>query len=193
MKELIEDLLTFSQTTASTESFEVVDMNTILEEVKSILSASIEEKNAIIESLTTLPILKGIRFQIQQLLLNLLSNSIKYCIENARPHIKISCEKLMGKENDNIGMIPGKYYYKLKFEDNGIGFEVDDIEKIFGLFQRLHNKDQYSGTGIGLAICRKIVQNHEGFITAKSSPGKGSVFCVFLPADPISKSGEFIN
>ena len=174
MQLLIEDLLMFSQTTANESNFESTDLNSVLEEVKTILSATIEEKKAVIEA-ARLPVLKGIPFQLQQLLLNLISNAIKYAKENTAPHIKISSTVVKGQEI-NLPVAADKNYIELTIADNGIGFETEQAEKIFGLFQRLHNKDKYSGTGIGLAICKKIAHNHNGFIQARSVASKGSVF-----------------
>ncbi len=180
MKLLIEDLLMFSQTTANEDNFELSDLNHLLDEVKIILSTLIEEKKAVIES-RDLPTLRVIPFQIQQLLLNLISNAIKYSKENTIPRIKISSRVVTGDQIGDSGAIAGKDYFELQVKDNGIGFDEENSERIFGLFQRLHNKDKYSGTGIGLAICKKIVHNHNGFIKARSEVGKGSVFYVYLP------------
>jgi len=180
MQLLIENLLTFSQTNVSEHSFEHIDLNTILEETKNLLSHFIEEKEAIIES-TPLPVLRVVPFQFQQLLLNLIGNAIKYSHENTAPHIKISYELVKGEKISVPAAVPEKNYFELKVEDNGIGFEEENAEKIFGLFQRLHSKEKYSGTGIGLAICKKIAHNHNGFIVAKSIYSKGSTFFVYIP------------
>lgn len=181
MKLLIEDLLMFSQTTGNENNFEQVDLELVLEEVKNILSASIDEKQAVIESMA-LPTIRAIPFQIQQLFLNLISNAIKYSGENAKPHIQIRSE-VVDSSVIPVPSLTGKYI-EISFKDNGIGFEEEHAEKIFGLFQRLHHKDQYSGTGIGLAICKKIMQNHHGFIYAHSTLGKGSVFTTYFPYKP---------
>ena len=193
MKMLIEDLLTFSQSTMGEGNFETTDLNIFLQEVKNTLSDVIEEKKVAIES-TPLPSLYVVSFQIQQVLMNLISNSIKYSHEHTSVHIKISSDIVKGDQIKLRGPVHGKNYFALKVEDNGIGFDNSNAEKIFELFQRLHTKDKYSGTGIGLAICRKIVQNHHGFIMAESIPGKGSVFYVYLPNDVVIKSnGRLIN
>ncbi len=193
MKMLIEDLLTFSQTTSSTSNFEITDLNLLLEEVKNTLSAIIEDKKVIIES-TPLPTIKVIPFQLQQVLLNLISNAIKYSKDGIPPHIKISFDIVKGEKIKTHGLFPYKNYVELKIEDNGIGFEENQSEKIFGLFQRLHSKDKYSGTGIGLAICKKMIQNHNGFIVAKSSLGVGSAFYVYLPNDTmVSNDRQLAN
>ncbi|MEP7169766.1 MAG: PAS domain S-box protein, partial [Bacteroidota bacterium] len=182
MKMLIEDLLTFSQSTVSEENFESTDLNMLLEDVKNTLAAAIEENKAVVES-APLPTVRIVPFQFNQVLLNLISNAIKYSRNDAPVHIKITSDIVRGEKIKIHGAIPGKNYFELKVEDNGIGFDESNAEKIFGLFYRLHRKNEYSGTGIGLAICKKIVQNHNGFIMAKSVPGKGSVFYVYLPGE----------
>jgi PAS domain S-box-containing protein len=182
MQSLIEDLLVFSQTTAGENKFEYADLNVILEEVMIFLSASMEEKQAVIEN-EFLPTLKVIPFQIQQLLLNLISNAIKYSKEEVSPHIKISVSLVKGKNVAPLLTHPEKNYFEFKVTDNGIGFEEEHSEKIFELFQRLHNKDKYFGTGIGLAICKKILHNHNGFILAKSKPQEGATFFFYLPTE----------
>jgi PAS domain S-box-containing protein len=182
MKLLIEDLLMFSQATATEDKFEFADLNTLLDEAQYILSTVIEEKTARIES-DKLPELRVIPFQIQQLFLNLVSNAIKYSHENQPPVIRISSKTVTGTAIDDSKAVASASYFEIKIQDNGIGFDEENAEKIFGLFQRLHNKDKYSGTGIGLAICKKIVNNHHGFIRASSTPGKGSAFYVYLPME----------
>lgn len=180
MQSLIEDLLLFSQATAGENKFERIDLNSVLEEVLSILSASIEEKNAQIES-DALPVLKVIPFQMQQLLLNLISNAIKYSCSTIPPKIKIGVRKTKGAVLHHPEIQAEKEYFEFSVQDNGIGFDQEHAEKIFELFQRLHNKDKYFGTGVGLAICKKIVHNHNGFILARSRPGEGAVFYFYLP------------
>ena len=115
--------------------------------------------------------------QMEQLFINLIGNAIKYSKPGISPVINISSQKLKAGEKDNL---LGKDAWKINFSDNGIGFDERYLEKIFQMFQRLHNKDTYSGTGIGLAICKKIAENHNGLITANSIPGEGSTFTVFL-------------
>lgn len=192
MQLLIEDLLTFSHTTATQTSFVLTDLNEVVNEVKSTLAASLEEKSVVIEC-PVLPSILAIRFQVQQLLLNLISNSIKYAKEDVPPHIVISCKLLKGKALSNFPAIATKQYLEMKLTDNGIGFDREHKDKIFGLFQRLHNKDKYSGTGIGLAICKKIVNNHKGFINAESEPGKGATFTFYLPMEKEKKTVKDVS
>ncbi len=188
MKMLITDLLTFSQTTNTEQNIEITDLNEVLEEVKNTLSTVIEEKKVIIES-SMLPVLPIVPFQIHQVMLNIIMNGIKYSKPEIPARIKLTSGLVKGEQIKLRGAVPSRKYVELIFEDNGIGFDESQAEKIFGLFYRLHSKDKYSGTGIGLAICKKMVQNHNGFILARSKPGIGSAFYVYLPGDNQSHSG----
>lgn len=181
MRALIDDLLLFSRANKIEKVFEQTDFNQILESVRQELSQTIEEKNAVLSS-AHLPTLNVIPFQIQQLFTNLIGNSLKYSNPNVSPEIKIECEIISAGESPALrGNAPANYY-KISVTDNGLGFEQKYADHIFILFQRLHNKSEYPGTGIGLAICKKIVENHDGFITAEGKPGIGATFTIFLPA-----------
>ncbi len=182
MQLLIDDLLSFSRTSMSEKIFEPVDMNAILREVKTSLKHSIDDNKVKITS-SQLPTIKGIPFQLHQLLENIFTNAIKYQNNNVAPKIKVSSTIVMGNQIPNVSAIPRKKYYKLSIADNGIGFEDQYAMRIFEPFKRLHGKNEYSGTGIGLAICKKIADNHNGFINAEGKPGIGSVFHVYLPMD----------
>jgi hypothetical protein len=192
MKMLIEDLLIFSQSIIREENFEFTNLNLMLHDVQTTLAAIIEDKKVIIEC-DFLPVLRVVPFQFQQVLLNLIVNAIKYTAENTVPHIKISAGILSGKDLKFTEAQPDKSYCEIRVADNGIGFDESHAESIFKLFHRLHKKDEYSGTGIGLAICKKIVQNHQGFIKANSVPGKGSVFSFFLPHEPQPQKQRLAN
>lgn len=181
MRILIEDLLQFSRTTKTEKSWEKTDFNLLLENAKLELIQTIETKKATILS-NDLPTLKVIPFQIQQLFINLIGNSLKYSKENSPPIIKINSSKITANSDESLPQ-NNHNYYKITFEDNGIGFEQEYATKIFTLFNRLHNKNNYEGTGIGLAICKKIVENHNGFIFAKGVLNEGATFSVYLPAD----------
>lgn len=122
---------------------------------------------------------------MDQLFSNIIGNAIKYSKEGIAPVIKIDAQKINAGGNGNL--LAGDAW-KIEFSDNGIGFDERFLDKIFQMFQRLHTKDAYSGTGIGLAICKKIMENHSGTITAKSTPGTGSVFLIYLPQNTISES-----
>jgi PAS domain S-box-containing protein len=179
MQKLIEDFLTFSQTFGH-QDWEKIDLNHLLEEIRSELVTRIEEKRATI-TVEKLPVIFGVRFQIKQLITNLISNALKYTAEGVSPIITVSGVMLKGSEVPLKDVDAESSYAKISVRDNGIGFEEKYRAKIFELFQRLHSRHVYSGTGIGLALCKKIVENAHGFITADSEPGKGSVFTFYLP------------
>ncbi len=180
MQSLIDSLLNFSRTNTADLTFESTDLNMIMEDVKNNLKETIEEKKAVIE-FSPLPVLHVVAVQFHQLFLNLLSNALKYSKAHITPHIKIRVDIVNGEGLEKSGGHAEKNYWKISMEDNGIGFEQQYEHKIFELFQRLHGKIEYSGTGIGLAICKKIVQKHNGFMTAQGQPGIGSVFSIYLP------------
>jgi light-regulated signal transduction histidine kinase (bacteriophytochrome) len=182
MRILIEDLLQYSRTTKTEKVFEDTNLNDLLENVKIDLAQFIEEKHAKIQN-QSLPKLKVIPFQIQQLFANLINNSLKYSKADTIPEIKITCKKVSAADEEFIPKSTKDKFYKITFKDNGIGFEQEYAEKIFVLFNRLHNKNEYEGTGIGLAICKKIVENHRGFIFATGKPNAGATFIIYLPED----------
>lgn len=182
MRILIQDLLQFSRTNKAEKVFEEADLNSLLENAKQELAQIIEDKKAVIEN-NELPILNVIPFQIQQLFTNLISNSLKYSKEDTNPIIKINCSTIAANEEEEFLPNSNSKYYKITIEDNGIGFEQEYAKKIFILFNRLHNKNEYEGTGIGLAICKKIVENHKGFIFANSELNKGATFTIYIPAE----------
>ena len=180
MRVLIQDLLQFSRTNKGEKVFEEADLNVLLENAKQELAQIMEDKKAIVES-NELPTLNVIPFQIQQLFINLIGNSLKYSKAETAPIIKINVSIITHNEENLLPNTTSKYY-KITIEDNGIGFEQEYAKKIFILFNRLHNKNEYEGTGIGLAICKKIVENHKGFIVAKGIPDQGATFIIYLPA-----------
>ena len=182
MRLLIKDLLQFSRTNKSEKVFEMADLNEILEAAKHEIAESISDKSAIIKS-EHLPTLKVIPFQIQQMFINLLGNSIKYSKANVPPEIHIDYRKGSLQQIGQLVLPAKKDFHKFTFSDNGIGFSEEYSQRIFELFSRLHNKDEIAGTGIGLAICKKIVENHKGYILAKGKPGEGAVFEIYLPED----------
>lgn len=179
MQNLIESLLNFSRTNLSETVFEKTDLNQTLNDVQTVLNDLITIQDAVIES-QTLPTLNAVPIQMHQLFLNLISNSIKYSNPDVAPHIKISAEKVTVNEVAG-GLKKDGEYWKITINDNGIGFEQQYENKIFELFQRLHGKTEYEGTGIGLAICKKIVQTHNGTISAIGQLGIGSTFTFYLP------------
>ncbi|MEO8934080.1 MAG: ATP-binding protein [Xanthomarina sp.] len=181
MQSLIQNLLAYSRIDSSKTDFETIDLNLVLEKALEDLTASIAETNAKIE-IHQLPVIKGVFFQIEQLFVNLISNAIKYKSNIETPHIEIRSEKVSASKIKSNFIKSHSYYYKISVNDNGIGFDNKHAEKIFEVFQRLHQKTEYSGTGIGLAICKKIVENHNGFIYATSKLGEGAHFIIYLPA-----------
>ena len=184
MRILIEDLLQYSRTTKTEKVFEEIDLNDLLENAKVEMAQFIEDKKAKIQS-QDLPQLKVIPFQIQQLFINLINNSLKYSKSDTTPDIKISCKRVTAADEEKIPKRTKDKFYKITFKDNGIGFEQEYAEKIFVLFNRLHNKNEYEGTGIGLAICKKIVENHKGFIFATAKPNIGATFTIYLPENDV--------
>lgn len=181
MQILIKHLLAYSRINKAKKDFIKVDLNETMNKVLEDLDERIKEAKIEIV-IDKLPTVKAIPFQMEQLLNNLISNAIKYRIPNESSKVVIDCKKLPKAKIPDDFDYKRKSYFRLSVMDNGIGFDQENAEKIFGLFERLHQKDEYSGTGIGLAICKKIVENHKGHIFAESEENKGASFCVYLPA-----------
>jgi two-component system CheB/CheR fusion protein len=180
MRNLIISLIDYSRIDRTELNFVPYDLNAIVEESKNDLQLIIAEKHAIIEY-ENLPVLNGLHVQLCQLFTNLISNAIKYSRPDIIPHIKITSERIDGKEINHPAAIKSLEYFAIKIADNGIGFEEEYATKIFEAFQRLHGRTEYSGTGIGLSIVKKIVTNHNGFVVAEGKPGIGSIFTIYLP------------
>jgi len=179
MRDLIQSILVYSRLSKTGEELVDTDLNKILGDVTSDLELLMEEKGATIQS-DPLPVIKANALQMHQLFSNLISNSIKFSRQS--PMIRIQAQVVAGKEMNLADKInPQQQYLRLTFRDNGIGFEPRFKEQIFNLFQRLHGKDEFSGTGIGLSIVKKIVEQHNGFIEADSQPGEGAVFNIWIP------------
>ncbi len=181
MQELIEDLLTYSRTKNSELVFELTDLNKIVHELEKDLEIVISEKKAIIE--VNLDTLRVIPFQFRQLLHNLVGNSLKFAKKDVPPLIKLTSQIATGSKLNNKYLVPDKKYCHIILTDNCIGFEPEYNEKIFEVFQRLHSKEAYHGTGIGLAICKRIVENHKGIITAQGELGIGARFDIYVTAE----------
>ena len=181
MQTLIEDLLSFSRLNTAERKFEETDLSIIIEDVKLELKETINEKQAQIET-EGLCMVKIIPFQFRQLMVNLLSNSLKFSNPNKTPIIRISSKIVKNIPELDNSLLQKKDFCHISIIDNGIGFEPEYKNKIFEVFQRLHGKEVYSGTGIGLAIVKKIIENHEGFIYAKGVLGEGAQFDIYLPA-----------
>ena len=180
MMNLIRDILAYSQLGKENENFKAVDLNEIAHGVIADFDLIIEQKNAVIE-FNELPVVEAIPLQMSQLFGNLISNALKYSREGVPPVIKITASVLSEDEAVLHGIFEAGLYYKFEFRDNGIGFHQDHADQIFNIFQRLHGKTEYAGTGIGLAICKKIAQNHHGDIFARGVKGAGATFVVVLP------------
>jgi light-regulated signal transduction histidine kinase (bacteriophytochrome) len=173
MRSLIDDLLAFSQISTRGQSFVPTDLGWIAREVIADLETAIADEGARVE-VGELPVLEADPLQMRQLLQNLLGNALKYRKKEEPPVVRLD------------GARSGTRYWTITVVDNGIGFNDQYAEKIFKMFERLHGRMEYAGSGIGLAICRKIVERHGGTIAAKGSPGQGAIFTVTLPAAQVT-------
>jgi len=183
MSGLIKDVLSFSQLNSAGNSFEKIDLNRVLKDVENDLELLIDQKKAVLKK-ETLPVVEAISTQMGQLFFNLLSNALKFTMMDRNAEIEITCRPLEKKEVvQNIFLNSNLTYYSITIADNGIGFNQEYAEKIFLMFQRLNTREQFSGTGIGLAMCKKILHNHQGFIKAESTEGTGSKFHIVLPLE----------
>lgn len=180
MRVLMENLLNFSRMTRKAGAFEPTDLNAVARGILSDLDLKIDEKEARVEvgKLSTVDALPG---QMPQLLQNLIGNALKFAASDAPPLVRILSQHVSTADKIAHHLDLTRQYTQLTVEDNGIGFDPSFAEKIFVLFQRLHGRSEYEGTGIGLAICKKIVENHMGIIFAESQPGQGARFTVILP------------
>lgn len=189
MRQLIEDLMNFSRVSAIDHQYEVSDLQDIIEDVKSELADIIIQKKAVFK-IKQLAAVSIIPFQFRQLIYNLISNSLKFSIPNIPPNIIIK-SVILKNEKFRLLNLPNSPqvcdYWNLSFTDNGIGFEAEYNQNIFVIFQRLHHKDEYSGTGIGLAIVKKIVENHNGIIVADGNLNKGVAFNIYIPIPESAK------
>jgi two-component system CheB/CheR fusion protein len=183
MQQLIQDLISFSRISAAERKFEKTHLGIIIEEVKNDFKEEIAEKHAVIE-------VKGacevhvILFQFRQLIHNLIGNALKFSKIDTPPHITISSQNVKYDKLNIDGLLPNKGYCHISISDNGIGFENEFCTKIFEVFQKLHSKDEYKGSGIGLAIVKKIVENHKGVITSTGELNKGATFNIYIPISP---------
>lgn len=180
MQTLIDDLLTFSRVTRTGEGFIEVDLHEQIQKILEDLELSIEKKNATIDIIVNHKI-EAVPGQIRQLFLNLISNAIKFTKEDVAPVIEIKSEILKGESMGYSNLNPDKDYCLMTIKDNGIGFDDQYSDKIFELFQRLHTRTEYQGTGIGLAVCKKIVEKHNGQIHVSSKLNEGTVFTLIFP------------
>jgi signal transduction histidine kinase len=180
MRKLFVSMLDFSLTNTVDNTVEDVDLNGVLTQTLQSLKVYIKDTNANIE-FDHLPTVKGIRYQLIQLFENIISNAIKFRRPDVVPEIHITHEIVQADHYDFGGLKRDMKYFKIDFKDNGIGFDPRFAEKIFEIFQRLITKSESYGVGMGLAICRKIAENHGGILLAESEPDKGSVFSLYIP------------
>ncbi len=175
MSVLITDILRYSRVTQQSEALHNIPLDQVLEEALGNLEIAITESAATID-ITPLPVVKGDKSQLTQVFSNLLSNSLKFRKADSPLHIKIS--------STTIDTDDGNQMVEIKFADNGVGFDSKYVGKVFEIFQRLHSKDAFSGTGIGLAVCKKIIERHGGTISADAQVGLGATFLITLPIAP---------
>ena len=181
MQGLIEDLLAFTRLAEPVESFEQVDLSLMIDDVRQFYGETAERIQAQLE-ICPLPVVKGIPFQIRQLLLNVLGNSIKYRSEERPLRITVRASLSGAPPGYMEEQLRPRIFHKISITDNGIGFEPEQAGKIFEMFHRLHRRDQYPGTGIGLAICRKVMENHKGYIISRGTRDSGATFDCYFPS-----------
>ncbi|MDQ1089216.1 PAS domain S-box protein [Siphonobacter sp. SORGH_AS_1065] len=185
---LIKDLLEFSRLLKSDRVYTMTDLNEVIRNVISDFELSIQEKSARIQ-VDRLPQIEAVSLQMNQLFYNLISNALKFTRPGETPQVIIACRVMSAEEVKQQGLIfKEERYYDVTVSDNGIGFQAQYKEQIFEVFKRLHTRETYPGTGVGLALCKKIAINHGGVLWAESEEGKGSVFHIILPEKQIIKS-----
>ena len=182
MKQLIENLLSYSIVEGNKKNLEKTDLNQVVSQVQQDLSEQIQQTGALIQS-DQLPGINGVPSQLHELFTNLMTNSIKFRKQDERLEINIACEMVNGADLAHLGATSTDDYYHISFTDNGIGFEQQYASTIIDILQRLHGQNEYAGTGIGLAICKKVVENHQGFIAAEGEPGGGCSIHIYLPVE----------
>jgi light-regulated signal transduction histidine kinase (bacteriophytochrome) len=178
-RSMINDLLAFSRVTSQAGSFAVTDLTAVAQEAVSDLQVQIEEAQGRVE-VGELPSIEAEPDQMRRLLQNLIGNALKFRQDATPPLVRVQGRLLNGA-------LTGRC--ELTVEDNGIGFDEQYLDRIFSIFQRLHSRSEYDGTGIGLAVCKKIVEHHAGTITAQSRPGEGSTFVIILPVKHSAEEG----
>ena len=188
MSLLIRDLLAYSRVSTNRDVFRPVNLNEVITDVLEDLDVAMRETNALI-LYDRLPVLAGDAVQLRQLFQNLIANSIKFRREKTPPVIGITCRLLAAANVPALLSITGDSYYEITLADNGIGFEPRYAERIFEVFQRLHTRQHYSGTGVGLSICKKVAENHGGTIIAEGQPDQGATFRIYLP-DLTTQAGK---
>lgn len=188
MTKLIRDVLAYSELVKESEVYAVVDLNQVVKNTLSDYELLIEQKNAVVHC-DVLPQIEAVPLQMVQLFGNIIGNALKFARPDLRPEIRIAVENLEDHERSECSLDPATEYCKIRFSDNGIGFSPEFNKRIFQIFQRLHRKSEYEGTGIGLAMCKKIALNHNGDLNACGSSEKGAVFNAILPLKQLKKQG----
>jgi PAS domain S-box-containing protein len=181
MQRLIEDLLAFTNVAEPGAQFEPIDLGAMMAEVSAFYQEALDQAGGTV-MVSALPMVRGSSFHMHQLFVNLFGNAIKYRQQDRPLKIEVT-----GSIVNNPGLGEVETYLPMRFlkiavKDNGIGFETEHAERIFDMFERLHGRQEYEGTGIGLSICRRIMDNHKGHIRARGYPGEGAVFELFFPA-----------
>jgi PAS domain S-box-containing protein len=179
MQTMVDDLLTVA-TISGNKKFEESNLSELVAEALQPLEQKIEDKKAVIEVID-LPVVPVVRSQFRQLFQNLVSNSLKFCRIDVQPKIVISARFVNSKNVPELHITKSSVYLQIDVQDNGIGFDQQYAENIFAIFRRLHGKTEYDGTGIGLAICKKIIENHNGIIYAQGSPDEGAKITIVIP------------
>lgn len=182
MQSLVDDLLTYSYSTKSVTQVDQVDLNQTVKNVLEDLELEIQNKQASV-NVPTLPVIQGNGRQLEQVFQNLIGNALKYNRSDVRPNIEIIYKQVTGRDvlvDKPLELLSQKYHL-IEISDNGIGFEQVHADRIFKIFTRLHGNEEYKGSGIGLSIVRKVIENHNGFVWATSEPKKGSSFKFLLP------------
>ena len=178
---MIDDLLAYSRLTTREGEFHGVKLDEVVHSVLADLELSIQEQKTDI-LVGELPVVWGNASQLTQLMQNLISNAVKYRLPDQESVIRLSYRAVDEAEKETLPkLLPDHRYICLEVSDNGIGFDEKYMDKVFAVFQRLHGRSEYEGTGVGLAVCRRIVDRHGGTITAKSKPGEGASFIITLP------------
>jgi signal transduction histidine kinase len=178
MSQLISDLLAFSRISTRGKPFEELDLNALINDCLEDLSVKIEEQDAQI-NVAHMPIMQADPTQMRQLFSNLLLNALKFSLPSVTSKVDITLRQCSQPEHINLPDLD--QWYEITISDNGIGFEQEHADKIFVPFQRLHSTKEYKGTGIGLSICRRIVERHNGEISAVGQLNKGATFKIVLP------------
>ncbi len=188
MQRLINDLLSLSRITSRAQPFVQVDLNNVAREVLSDLEVRIKETSGRVD-INEIPTIDAEPLQMRQLFQNLIGNALKFNSPGRAPVVTVHGELIGGEERSdgNSSQAQTQQLCQITFADNGIGFDEKYVDRIFAMFQRLHGRNEYSGTGMGLAICRRIAEHHGGNVTARSIPGTGSTFTVTLPTTRITK------